>query len=110
MIKIVLISIIILTAPNGNQFNIDDQSTYRTTGKSVAAFKEEDLKLVINYFSDKDLDAVQKLIDEERAFKVKKDLVVYLLEAKISGISKVRLKGSDITFWVVSKEIVENKI
>ena len=84
------------------------QSTYITVSGYNACLTEDYFDKLGDYSADRDLEAVQKLIDAQACFSLKAGVIVYVEEQRWNGVVEIRPKGQTVTVWT-NIEAIESK-
>jgi hypothetical protein len=82
----------------------DYQNLYTTKPGYFAAVDEESYDKMMAFIIDKDMEALNILIDRGKVFQLKEGLKVYLVKHSWGKII-IRPKGYDIKLWTVSEAI-----
>lgn len=82
----------------------DYQNLYTTKPGYFAAIDEESYDKMMSFIVDKDMKALNVLIDKGKIFELKEGLKVYLVKTSW-GMAIIRPKGYDMRLWTVSEAI-----
>ncbi len=82
----------------------DSQNLYSTKPGYFAAIDEESYDKMMSFIVDKDMKALNVLIDNGKIFELKEGLKVYLVKTSW-GMVIIRPKGYDMRLWTVSEAI-----
>jgi len=77
---------------------------YYTEGVYVASVSKRIIIDAVEYYSNGDTDAIEKLLKSGLAIKLKPGTEVFLLEVDL-GIVKIRVKGQILELWTYREEI-----
>lgn len=82
-----------------------DYSNYHVTKNNyLFAYTEKDLDLATELCAEKDTDALQQMIDQNRVIIVKEGLSVSIVKSKLTKYL-VRFKGTTLELWTVREAI-----
>lgn len=80
------------------------QTTYRTVDGYPACVSKKYIDDFVTYSTDKDLKAMQSLLDTGVCISMKAGLTVYLVDTSW-GLVSFRMKGDTNVFWTVREGI-----
>lgn len=98
------IALISLSLMSHSIIENDCQNLYTTKPGYFAAIDEESYDKMMSFIVDKDMKALNILIDKGKIFELKEGLKVYLVKTSW-GMAIIRPKGYDIKLWTVSEAI-----
>lgn len=97
--------IILLVASYFNSKN-STQSNIRTTKYGYyAAYDEKSLEKAIRYVTQKDNEAITKLIYQGDIFELQGAKEVHLIDQTFSGIVKIRIRGTTEEIWTIREAL-----
>ena len=76
------------------------QTTYKTVDGYPACISKKYIDDFVTYSTQKDLEAMQSLLDAGVCLSMKPNLTVYLVESSW-GLVSFRMKGDTNVFWTV---------
>ena len=102
----ILIPIVILLTINP----VSAQTEYITKDGYLAAGSEEDFDKATKYLIDEDYDSLQILLDDGKVIKLKKDLIVFVVDSHVrKGKVEIRPKDYDLVLWTNTEAIKKKK-
>jgi len=100
-----LILIILLTLSFSSTLSFA-QDAYVTKPGYFAAVNKQDFEKAVEYFVQKDEEALNKIMKTKRVFPLKGGIKVYLVKGGIfSGKIKIRPAGSTVELWTFREAI-----
>jgi hypothetical protein len=81
-----------------------EQKIYITKSEYFAAIDDESYEKMINFIIEKDMEAIDVLMKNNKVIMLKEDLQVYLVKVSWGKVI-IRPKGHDLKLWTVSEAI-----
>jgi hypothetical protein len=97
-------SLITIIAMFGVSSNVSAQTEYKTVDGYAACISKKYIDDFVTYATQKDLDAMQQLLDAGLCISMAAGISVYVMDTTL-GLVEFRLKGDTQTFWTVREGV-----